>query len=127
MMDNTNQTFEQYPLINLEEGLGRTMNNKKLFARLLNSFISNTMEDALLTSIREKNLETALSTAHALKGVAANLSLLRLRHYITWLEQELKVKGLNAAAFSGSEDGRLKDTIADTVGKASETITELSS
>jgi HPt (histidine-containing phosphotransfer) domain-containing protein len=131
MMENSNHTasqdFDQYPLINIEEGLGRTMNNKKLFAKLLNSFISNTMENDLLTAFGDKNLKNALSAAHALKGVAANLSLLRLRHYIAWIEQELKTGGLEAAVFNGEEDGRLKDTIAGTVSRAREVITELTS
>ncbi|MDR1703806.1 MAG: hypothetical protein LBS19_03865 [Clostridiales bacterium] len=120
------ESFEQYPFIDVEEGLGRTMNNKKLYAKLLNTFIKNTMESALLAAIGEKNLEAALSTAHAIKGVTANLSLLRLRYYITWLERELKTDGLDAAAFTGAENDRIKEYMQETAASAERTAAKLS-
>ena len=65
-------------VINVEEGLKRVMNNKALFRRLLGNFSGQSMI-LQITEAVEKGDHTELSkAAHALKGVAGNLSMHQL-------------------------------------------------
>jgi HPt (histidine-containing phosphotransfer) domain-containing protein len=76
--------------VNTEEGLKRIMNNTKLYVKLLVKF----KEDANLS-----NLEAALAagdnakaqvSAHTLKGIAANLSLIELQKNALEIETQIK-------------------------------------
>ena len=69
---------EYLPAINVPEGLNRLMNNKKLYFTMLKSFISGTMSQDLLEVMPGEDKQKTASTAHALKGVAANLGLSEL-------------------------------------------------
>jgi len=65
--------------IDTKEGLGRLMNNKKLYGKLLNNFQNGNAVEELVSSIEGGDAEKIKNAAHALKGVAANLALLELR------------------------------------------------
>lgn len=60
---------------NVEEGLTRCMNNEEFYIMLVNKVLGDNKLDLLEQQISEKNLDAAFETAHALKGMYANLSL----------------------------------------------------
>ena len=84
------ENFNQYPIISLEDGLKRVANKKPLFARVLGTFTANTRENELFDAIDGKDLAAAVMVTHTIKGVAANLSLIRLQKYTEELETQFK-------------------------------------
>ena len=60
---------------NIEEGLERCMGNEEFYLKMVNMMIADNSIDKLKDAIADNNLDTAFEAAHALKGVAANLSL----------------------------------------------------
>ena len=102
---------------NVDEGLGRCMNNEALYTR----FVGKCMEDSNFGKLKEaldqEDWTGAFEAAHALKGVLGNLSLtpiyepvqkltdlLRPREacdYKELLEQILKAKGDLLAIING--------------------------
>jgi|GEM_PF-923430 len=92
----TNASFSEgaeafKPYANLEEGLGRLMNNKGLYSKLLKRFQTNTEAvnsiEALLTA---GDTQKALEEIHAIKGTSANLSLVNIQEAAASLEADLK-------------------------------------
>ncbi|MCL2066488.1 MAG: Hpt domain-containing protein [Treponema sp.] len=77
-------------LLNLEEGIGRVMNNKNLYVKLLVKFKDGTNLNDLETALAEGDMEKAHSTAHMIKGVVANLSLPELCRQIQEIEAQIK-------------------------------------
>ena len=77
-------------LMDVDEGLKRLGGNKKLYVKLLNSFINQKTYDDLLAYVNGGEVENACSAAHAIKGMAANLSLKALYEDIVTLETLLK-------------------------------------
>ncbi|MDR1177766.1 MAG: Hpt domain-containing protein [Spirochaetaceae bacterium] len=88
--------------IDIEEGLKRVMNNKKLYVKLLGKFRDETRLDDLLADIAGGGMEDARVKAHTLKGVSANLSLKYLF---------LKVQELEAQIKEGRADPALVETV----------------
>lgn len=80
--------FEKY--MNIEEGMGRVMNNKKIYNKLLGKFIDKTYIGPLTDQINAGDMEGAKFSVHTIKGLAANLSLPLL--FETSLAYENKVK-----------------------------------
>ena len=78
------------PIMDVNEGLGRLRNNKKLYFTLLKSFSGRQMADDLIGFINSGNFEKAAQTAHAIKGVAANLSLNELNKVASDIEGRAK-------------------------------------
>ncbi|MDR3288310.1 MAG: response regulator [Peptococcaceae bacterium] len=76
--------------IQVEEALARLKGNKTIYKTLLNAFLKSPYWEQLCTQIEAKNLEEAAKTAHAIKGMAANLSLGEIYSVITLLEAQLK-------------------------------------
>ena len=64
--------------INAEEGKKRVMNNVKLYVKLLTKFKSDTNLEELYSFVETQDWEKAQVSAHTIKGVAANLSLIEL-------------------------------------------------
>jgi len=60
---------------NVEEGLQRCMGNEDFYIKMVNMMLADNSIDKLKEAIAENDLDTAFEAAHALKGVAANLSL----------------------------------------------------
>ncbi|MCL2144459.1 MAG: response regulator [Endomicrobia bacterium] len=76
------------PYINIEEGLGRLINDKKLYFKLLNSFDGKKIANELIENINSGNFKASAVTAHTIKGIAANLGLIAL-----WeLSKEIEMK-----------------------------------
>ena len=88
------------PYIDVDDGLNRLMKNKKLYAKLVKSFIGTAaglmqeIDDALAAS----NTAVALDRVHTLKGAAANLSYKKIHEDCVALELDLKGTGANASA-----------------------------
>jgi len=61
--------------VNVEEGLARCMNNEEFYLMLVNKALADTKLELLEQQIKDKDLDGAFETAHALKGMYANLSL----------------------------------------------------
>jgi HPt (histidine-containing phosphotransfer) domain-containing protein len=88
--------------IDIDEGLKRVMDNKKLYAKLLAKFKNETTLDDIINALAQGRLEDARIAAHTLKGVSANLSLKQLF---------LKVQELEARIKEGKADPGLVDTV----------------
>jgi len=82
--------------INVEDGLKRMMNNGKLFSKLLLKFKSDTSLGETEAAFARGDLESAKTSAHTLKGLAANLSLIELYNQVLELETQLKAGSFNA-------------------------------
>ncbi len=78
------------PFIGIEGGLARLRGNRKLFATLLVSFQKNTKYAEMCAEIAQKHYEDAALSAHALKGIAANIELVELLRLVVETEAALK-------------------------------------
>lgn len=76
--------------INVEEGLKRVMHNKTLYVKLLHKLKEDTHFMDLTAALQVKDYESAQTAAHAIKGMAANLSLTALFTQALQLEGHLK-------------------------------------
>jgi len=81
--------------INEAEGRKRLMNNGKLYAKILTKFVADTNLEDLVALAKAEEWEKAQASAHALKGVAANLSLIELFNQAAALEIRIKEKAVN--------------------------------
>jgi hypothetical protein len=61
--------------VNVEEGLARCMNKEDFYLMLVNKALADNKLELLEQQIKNKDLDGAFETAHALKGMYANLSL----------------------------------------------------
>lgn len=60
----------------VDEGVKRCVNNENFYLKMVNKAVANqAMLDSLIQAISEHNLDNAFETAHALKGIYANLAL----------------------------------------------------
>ncbi|MBQ9686894.1 MAG: Hpt domain-containing protein [Oscillospiraceae bacterium] len=60
---------------NVEEGLERMMNNEAFYLRMVNMILNDTSAVKLRAAVEAGELNTGFEVAHALKGIAGNLSL----------------------------------------------------
>jgi HPt (histidine-containing phosphotransfer) domain-containing protein len=85
--------YNKYPeisqYVNITEGLSRVVNQTAIYKRILSSFLA-TDYFAEFAAQAEAGDQTALSTIHALKGVTANLSLIKINALC--IQAELKLK-----------------------------------
>ncbi|MDR3231181.1 MAG: Hpt domain-containing protein [Synergistaceae bacterium] len=82
------EELKQY--IDTEKALGRIRGNTKLFKMLLTTFLQSPYFEQLKKEIEAGDNEAAAKSAHAVKGVAANLSLMRVYELSQSLEACLK-------------------------------------
>jgi HPt (histidine-containing phosphotransfer) domain-containing protein len=88
-------TLEGVVYINQQEGLGRVLNNAKLYVKLLNKFKTDTNGDELLETLRGGDYEKAQVQAHTIKGIAANLSFSELFKQSLELEAQIKARAVD--------------------------------
>jgi HPt (histidine-containing phosphotransfer) domain-containing protein len=74
------------------DGVKRLMNNGKFYAKLLSKFKDETKLDDLEAFLAEGDMEKAQNAAHAIKGLAANLSLPEMFKQCLELEAQIKAK-----------------------------------
>ena len=60
---------------NVEEGLGRCINNEQFYLRLAEKAIADPGFEKLMEAAEKGDLEQGFAISHALKGVTANLAL----------------------------------------------------
>ena len=76
--------------VDYDDALARVRGNKRVYKTLLSVFLKDDQVPTLTEQITMGEQENAMHTAHALKGVAANLSLTAL--YQAALSVELNLK-----------------------------------
>ena len=84
-MDNN---IKEY--IDQDEALSRIGGNMSLYKRLLGRFTDGNAFADLVSAVESGNFEDAAHQAHTLKGVSANLSLVKLRSLSVDIELLLK-------------------------------------
>jgi len=80
--------------INVEEGVKRVMNNTKLYAKLLVKFKDDANVKELEAAVAAGDLAKAQVSAHTIKGIAANLSLIELQKQSLEIETQIKSKSV---------------------------------
>ena len=75
---------------NVDEGLSRCLNKEDFYIMLVNKAIEDTKLSELEKQLNEKDLDAAFETAHALKGMYANLSLTPLAEPISEMTELLR-------------------------------------
>jgi HPt (histidine-containing phosphotransfer) domain-containing protein len=108
--------------INFDEGIKRLMNNTRLYAKLLGKFKTDTNLADLEARLAAGDLEKAQVSAHTLKGLAANLSLIELFERTRDLESQIKEGALQEGALD-----TLKGVYEETIKKADELIARYAS
>lgn len=76
--------------VNLTESLGRIGGNKKILLMLLDKFEKDKNYDELINAVESGDISKSANAAHAIKGMAANLSMPVLYDAATNYEKELK-------------------------------------
>lgn len=77
-MDNSIKEKFNNNGIDVQEALGRFMNNEAFYEKCLLKFLDDKNYSLLEQSMREKDYEEAFTHAHTVKGLAGNLSLISL-------------------------------------------------
>ena len=90
--------------IDVADALARIRGNEKLFKLLLSSFLADTSYNDLETHIGNNDIDSAARSAHALKGIAANLSMPALHKAVAELEGQLKIGNFVPAAYQIAKD-----------------------
>jgi len=80
--------------IDIDEGVKRVMNNKKLYIKLLGKFKTDANIDGISEFLAVGDFENAQIQAHTIKGIAANLSLTELFKQILELENQIKARAV---------------------------------
>ena len=73
-----------------EDGIARCLDDEGFYLMLVQSAVTDEQISALEKQITEKKLDSAFETAHALKGVYANLSLTPLYEIICEITEHLR-------------------------------------
>ena len=74
----------------VDEGLVRCLNKEDFYLMLVNKARADDKLSLLAEQLREKQLDAAFETAHALKGMYANLSLTPLTKPVSELTELLR-------------------------------------
>lgn len=84
--------LEQYPIWDQETLLGRMRGKSERVVKLVNLFLGDMPEriEAINQEVQDAELEALTSTAHTVKGVAANLGVMRLQEAAKELETAAK-------------------------------------
>ena len=77
---------------NVDEGLGRCMNNESFYLRLVDMVKNEQGFDTLEQAIAAGDLKAAFEAAHSLKGVLGNLSLTPLFDPINEITELLRAE-----------------------------------
>ncbi|MCL2126549.1 MAG: Hpt domain-containing protein [Oscillospiraceae bacterium] len=110
---DTNNAGNEY--FDLDDALSRIGGNMGLYKRLLGRFIEGNHYEALETALQSGDKEEAARQAHSLKGVSANLSLVKIRALSVELEQLIKDDADHTECLAA-----LKQAFDATVEKAAE-------
>ena len=89
MSDNGAQ-LARADCINVQEGLARVRDNKKLYRRMLGMFMESGEFAVMEDSLMQKDYGKAADAAHAIKGITGNLSLTELFRISTKMMEDLR-------------------------------------
>jgi len=103
--------------IDSDDALKRIGGNEGLYKKLLARFVEGNYLDMLCNAVDSGDAEESVRMAHTLKGVSANLSLVKVKTISTELEQEIK----NGADYSAKLD-ELKQVYDATVSKITDIL-----
>jgi len=103
--------------IDVEDAVHRIGGNRDLYKRLLGRFVDGNHFDALVEALDGGDKEEAAHLAHTLKGVSANLSLVKVMSITVALEQCIK----EGADHSGRL-AELRDAYNVTLGMIAELV-----
>jgi HPt (histidine-containing phosphotransfer) domain-containing protein len=92
-----NEELKEY--IDIESALARLRGNKALYVKMLGLFFAGNDLSELEAAVAENALDKAGNIAHAIKGVAGNLSLTALYDESVELMQTLRRGELDPALF----------------------------
>jgi signal transduction histidine kinase/CheY-like chemotaxis protein len=119
--DNSGKTKEKEAVMPLQDinadyvdikgGLGILNKNAKLYVRLLENFTKGGLMEEFKTSAARGDVKTAELKAHTIKGVAANLSLNRLRAVFDKLDAVLKQNAMPAQADIAQAEADYEETL----------------
>ena len=85
---DTNSINIEY--IDVNDALSRVGGNMSLYKRLLGRLVDGNLYDELLTALQNGDVEESTRQAHSLKGVSANLSLVKVNGLSVELEKLVK-------------------------------------
>ena len=94
---------ERLKTLDVQDAMKRLGNNKRLYAMLLKKFNGDTMLEELKSALAGGDSDASQAQAHAIKGLAANLSLEDLRAKAEVIELALKDGGAAAADINAAE------------------------
>ncbi|MDR2808440.1 MAG: Hpt domain-containing protein [Spirochaetaceae bacterium] len=97
--------------VNETEGLGRVLNNTKLYIRLLTKFKDANNLNDIFEALQAEDYVKAQSAIHTIKGIAANLSLTALYEQSKSLEIEIKAHAVQEDSLE-----KIKVCFAETIG-----------
>ena len=75
---------------NVEEGMGRCMNNEMFYLRMVKLAVSDNSFEQLKEAIENKDLDKAFDRAHAMKGVLGNVSLTNVFEPVSQMTELLR-------------------------------------
>lgn len=75
---------------NVEEGLGRCMNNEPFYLRMINMTLMDSGFEELKNAVAAKNTKAAFEAAHKLKGATGNVALTPIFKPVSTLSDMLK-------------------------------------
>ncbi len=120
-------------VLDMQQGLLRLANNKKLYRQLLEDFATHyqSYDQQIRELADQKKWQEAIRHAHSIKGVAANIGAVVLSDYAAKLEQNIKQGGFDENIFQAFSQ-RLQLVIkqlkqagyADALPESSQTPTE---
>ena len=107
--------------VDVAEGIDRVGGSIALYKKLLTSFKSNTRLAALPDALDKQDYSAAKDAAHAIKGVASNISLKELYQEMIRLETVFK----EGAALTPDDAGRVRSCIDGTLKQIDIAISEM--
>ncbi len=112
--------------IDVEQGLARTQNNKRLYLKLLNRFVKGQQEfgDRFVRALDDTDPQAAEREAHTLKGVAGNLGAVALQQLAGDLEQACANKDKDTIHELQRQVGENLSIVLANVGEALAPITD---
>jgi len=103
--------------IDVEDAVHRIGGNRDLYKRLLGRFVDGNHFDALVNALDSGDKDEAAHLAHTLKGVSANLSLVKIMSITVELEKCIKESADHTARLA-----ELRDAYDVTLGMIAELV-----
>lgn len=103
--------------VDTEDAVARLMGNSGLYERMLKKFPQAVKDSPVLEYAQSEDYETAASNAHAIKGVAGNLSLTPLYEKYTRIVDLYRESNFSKANALLTEALELQKKIVDVIEK----------